>query len=576
MTKPGRRGRIALAAGTLALSALSSFAAAVPAGAAVSGAAASAATVSATAVSAKAAAARPAADPVPPRRERIKVLTAVLNNMRRHYRKYAFQSPGPQDIFDYQIGALWKHGIDGAGTTIAVIEGWDDPNIRGVIRNFDKIYGLPDPHITTIFPSDHGHLPASCPPGMVRLGSYGSCGAWEGELELDVMSAHLIAPYARILISATPADSEITDDAASQVAPPEMMRAVEYISRHHLASVISISDGTGESTYSYGKDEITAQDPGELAAAAAGIPLTVATGDCGAAQNLAVANGQCEDTTRSRSTAAWDDSPWVTAVGGSVPNFSASGKRLGPDPVWNLGGEFSGGAGLSAVFGRPGYQNGVKSVTRSAMRSVPDITMDAQDGTSEASPLFAGVLDLAAQLNHGNVGPVNPVLYGVLGPREARDGIADVIRGNDSVVRHGKVVIKGYTAHKGFDIATGWGTVNASRLVPSLVAATRADHQERAARRRAAAALARLEHSIRLFRKVIGSGQSATMTDGGYLPRHPVGLLIDGRRIVILHASTHGSVSYTINPAALHLAAGRHTLTLTSMLLTATAGFRTR
>jgi hypothetical protein len=35
-----------------------------------------------------------------------------------------------------------------------------------------------------------------------------------------VLSAHLMAPYAKIVISVTPADSQITDDAASQVAPP--------------------------------------------------------------------------------------------------------------------------------------------------------------------------------------------------------------------------------------------------------------------------------------------------------------------------------------------------------------------
>ena len=30
----------------------------------------------------------------------------------------------------------------------------------------------------------------------------------------------------------------------------------------------------------------------------------------------------------------------------------------------------------------------------------------------------------------------------------------------------------GFTAGKGFDVASGWGTVNAAKFVPSLVAAT--------------------------------------------------------------------------------------------------------
>ena len=45
----------------------------------------------------------------------------------------------------------------------------------------------------------------------------------------DALPAHLIAPYAKIIISATPADTQETDDAASQVAMPEIMEGVEVI-----------------------------------------------------------------------------------------------------------------------------------------------------------------------------------------------------------------------------------------------------------------------------------------------------------------------------------------------------------
>src|ERR1700761_656496 len=134
---------------------------------------------------------------------------------------------------------------------------------------------------------------------------------------------------------------------------------------------MSIRDGTGESTYS-NVAQIHSQDPGPLTAAANGVPVMVATGDCGVVQNLAVANAQCGSTTTSPDTAAWDDSPWVTALGGSVPNVSATdGTKLGPDPVWHSG-IFSEGAGFSSVYARPDYQNRVKGITDSGMRSVPD------------------------------------------------------------------------------------------------------------------------------------------------------------------------------------------------------------
>jgi subtilase family serine protease len=508
---------------------------------------------------------------LPSKQQQIKVLTAALAKMGKDYKSLP-GSPGVADIYDYGVGSLWRQGIDGAGTTIAVIEGWDLNGIGSVVAGFDKTLGLPNPQIQTIFPA--GQLPAKCPPGMVKLGGYGSCDAWGGELALDVLTAHLIAPYAKILISATPADTQITDDAASQVAPPEMMKALELISQKHLANVISISDGTGETTYSHGSAEILAQDPGELAAAAAGIPVLVATGDCGVVQNLAVANGQCEDTSGTPDTAAWDDSPWVTAVGGSVPNLSPTGKRRGPDPLWNVAGLFSEGAGFSSVYSRPAYQNGVASITGSPMRSVPDITMDAQSGTSEAAPMLAGVLSLATQLNGGNIGPINPALYGVLGPAGARDGIADVVSGNDSVVKNGTVTVPGFAAGPGFDVASGWGTVYAPSFVPSLVAATRAAGQDSTARQQARAQLTGLERgSIQLTSVAAGSRY---LLAGGFLPSHPVRLTIDGKFIATLTANPLGDVTFMISPALLHLAAGGHAVSLASLLITETASFSTR
>jgi hypothetical protein len=509
---------------------------------------------------------------LPSKATQIRVLDAVLRRIAAHPGLQGQDPVGERDVDDYDFGALWKRGIDGAGTTVAVIEGWNDPTISQFIAQVvDKPYGLPNPVIQTIYPD--GPLPKTCPPGMQKLGSYGSCAAWEGELMLDVASVHLAAPYAKIVISATPADSEITDDAASQVAPPEMMKAVEYIARRHLANVISISDGTGESSYSHGKPEILAQDPGELAAAAAGIPLLVATGDCGVVQNLPQANGQCEDVTHFRDTAAWDDSPWVTAVGGTTPNLNARNKRIGPDPLWNEQ-PFSSAAGFSKVFSRPAYQDGVAHITHSDWRSVPDLVMDATSGTSEASPLLAGVLALATQLNHHrNIGPINPAVYSVLGPAGKRDGIVDVIHGNDSSVLPNGKVVKGFYATKGFDVASGWGTIDAAQFVPSLVSATRQLGEEGAARFEAFRQLIALEHEISL---TPGSTSGLVrLAAPGFLPEHPVKLYIDGKFVVRLTANGAGVVRYVIDPAALHLNSGRHEIELRSMLLAQRATFRT-
>jgi subtilase family serine protease len=492
--------------------------------------------------------------------DQVSRLMSTLSYWQSNYSSFATSHPGPLDIYDYGIAPLWKEGIDGSGTTVAVIEGWDDANIGAAMDSFDAKYDLPPADITTIYPD--GPLPATCPAGMVALGSYGSCSAWAGELTLDVESVHLIAPYAKIVISATPADSETTDDAADQVAPPEMMKALEVIGDQHLANVISISDGTGETTYTYGDSELKAQNVGELTAAADGVPVLVATGDCGVLQNLAVASSQCGATSTTPDTAAWDDSPWITAVGGGVPDVSATGQVLGPDSLWPAS-----GAGYSSVYATPSYQTAVAARTHATTRSVPDITMDSRHGTSEAAPGFAGVLALATQLNGGlDIGPVNPALYQI-GAAGTKAGIVDITSGNNgAALRSTGAAVAGFAAAPGFDVASGWGTVDAARFAPALDIATRDTGY--LARGQAEGQLLQLEHL-----HLVPNGADQYLLAGNFLPEHPVQLAVDGTPVATLTANELGDVTYMIDPAALGLTTGTHTVTLSSMLLTVTGRF---
>src|SRR5580698_3999913 len=112
-----------------------------------------------------------AASGLPSRQQQIRVLTAALANMHKNFKtlnQLIGGEAGSQDVFDYGVGDLWKQGIDGAGTTIAVLEGWNYPGITSTLAAFDKAYGLPDPKVSTIFPA--GPAPATCPPGMAGLG----------------------------------------------------------------------------------------------------------------------------------------------------------------------------------------------------------------------------------------------------------------------------------------------------------------------------------------------------------------------------------------------------------------------
>jgi subtilase family serine protease len=194
----------------------------------------------------------------------------------------------------------------------------------------------------------------------------------------------------------------------------------------------------------------------------------------------------------------------VTAVGGTRLALDASGSRNSADTVWNdtysrtanqlVNGDngpnpLAGGGGKSVVFGRPSYQNGVRGVVGNH-RGVPDISMSAACtgtvnvyqsfggqpagwyalcGTSEATPLFAGIVALADQVAGHPLGLINPALYKMAS--EHSRGIVSVRSGNTTVsFRQGgrSHTVRGFGARAGYNLAVGLGTVNAQYFVPEL------------------------------------------------------------------------------------------------------------
>ena len=90
-------------------------------------------------------------------------------------------------------------------------------------------------------------------------------------------------------------------------------------------------------------------------------------------------------------------------------------------------------------------------------------------GTSEATPLFAGIVALADQVAGRSLGLINPALY-KLAAQHAR-GIVPVTSGNNSVsFRQGGRThqVRGFSAGSGYSLAAGLGTVNAAAFVPEL------------------------------------------------------------------------------------------------------------
>ena len=77
---------------------------------------------------------------------------------------------------------------DGSGTTIAIVDAYDDPKIANDLHQFDLQFGLPDPVVHQGEPDRrHDALPAAD-------------AGWTTEIALDVEWAHAIAPKANILL----------------------------------------------------------------------------------------------------------------------------------------------------------------------------------------------------------------------------------------------------------------------------------------------------------------------------------------------------------------------------------------
>ena len=394
----------------------------------------------------------------------------------------------------YNEQPLFNAGITGAGQTIVIVDSFGSPTIKADLAVFDAQYNLPAP------PSFKIIQPAGAVPTYDPTDANGDVG-WAGETTLDVEWSHSMAPGANILLVETPvAETEGT------TGMPQIVKAENYVINHHLGQVISQSFGATEQTFPSAAS-IQGLRSAYFNAARNHVTVLAATGDAGATDD-ANAAGTLLYTHRAVDWPSTD--PLVTAVGGTQLSLLTTGQRTQADRVWNdstnyaLNNAFSGspgptatatGGGLSTVFARPSYQDSVAGVVGDA-RGVPDISMSAacsglvntyqsfggepagwyvDCGTSEATPLFAGIVALADQLAGHSLGLINPALYALSAARAP--GLVDVTAGNNSVsfIQNNTLVrVKGFQAGPGYDLASGVGTVDAGLFVPELVQASSA------------------------------------------------------------------------------------------------------
>jgi subtilase family serine protease len=357
---------------------------------------------------------------------------------------------------------------DGAGTTIAIVDAFGSPTVEADLRAFDQAFGLPDPpSVRTITPA--GDVPPFNPADPTMAG-------WALETSLDVQYAHAMAPGADILVVATPiAETEGLSGLA------EIVQAENYVLDNDLADVISQSFGATENTFPADTDR-TALRSAFVKANANDVTVLAASGDTGATDYQE--NGT---TLYPSPVVSWPSSdPLVTSVGGTQLHLDAEGNRTAPDVVWNDG-YGAGGGGLSSWFDRPSFQDDVSSVVGDR-RGTPDVSLTAAvdggalvyigfdpsmtgfalvGGTSEATPVLAGIVAVADQYAGHRLGNLNGALYDLAGGDAAGSGIVDVQQGDNTFGG-----VTGYPARSGYDLASGLGTVDAPAFVPALAGGT--------------------------------------------------------------------------------------------------------
>jgi subtilase family serine protease len=386
----------------------------------------------------------------------------------------------------YNLPALYGQGVTGKGATIVIVDSFGSPTIANDLASFDQQFGLPAPPSFKII-QPAGRVPAFNPSNNQMV-------SWAGETSLDVEYAHAIAPGASILLVETPvAETE------GVMGFPQIIKAEEYVINHHLGDVISQSFSATERTFP-SRASIDALRGAYTDAYRHHVTVLAASGDSGATD--VGLDGQTYYTSPVVDWPASD--PLVTGVGGTELHLDSNGNRTSPDTVWNdtystsaqqfINGDsgpspLAGGGGRSIFFSRPSYQNSVRKVV-GRTRGVPDISMSAACngavdvyqsfggepvgwyptcGTSEATPLFAGIVALAVQVAHHSLGLINPALYLMAARHDP--GLVDVTSGNNTVsFRQGgrKHTVRGFSARPGYDLASGLGTVNAAEFVPEL------------------------------------------------------------------------------------------------------------
>ena len=363
----------------------------------------------------------------------------------------------------YGIAPLLARGIDGRGRTVVLIEwlasaagGPASSNIFQDMAGFDSYFHLPPVKLSVV----HGTEPKA----SVDLAI--------SEEVIDVELVHAVAPGAAIRVVLTGPRTYSSGAVVSD------LRDVLAASRG--ADVVSMSGGAWEDCFT----------PAQLAQAhsliselvARHVTVTASSGDTG------VADAGCRapfGPVPKRGVQYPASDPLVLGVGGTKLVANPKSGSYISETAWNSPNHATSG-GFSSRFAHPSYQDSVRDI--GAYRGVPDVAADASassgmalvfelpsgpvmgfsGGTSAGAPFWAAIVALADQYAGRDLGSVNPAIYSIAQSASYHAAFHDVVKGDNTMVVAGKT-FAGYPARPGWSPVTGWGTPDASVLVPLLV-----------------------------------------------------------------------------------------------------------
>lgn len=362
----------------------------------------------------------------------------------------------------YGVTPLLAKGIDGRGETVVLPEtlvGPRDPvnsNIRQDVTAFDA----------------SNHLRAADLSLGSALGFTGNTVMATSEEVQDVEMVHTIAPAAKLVVMLVPLSVNDT--------PADLGELLGAAARR--GDIVSFSQSECETTSCLSAAGERSLESALESARRRHVSVFSSTGDSGAADDQFI-----------RGVRAPATSPLVTAVGGTTLTVNEDG-TYASESAWDddnshatsTGARLSGtGGGFSLRNPRPDYQADLTAI-RGQHRGIPDVAAIAEPGmatvvvrngqpkvyaaggTSESTPLWAGIAALADQAAHRQLGFLNDALYRIGHSAQYGKAFHDVTHGNNTVTLPSGKKITGYSAGPGWDAVTGWGSPNAQVLVPLL------------------------------------------------------------------------------------------------------------